>query len=897
MTITYVGENLQLGKWGHISVLIAFVFSILSSVSYYFSVESKDETDKTMWRKIGRLSFYTHALGVALIVVILFVMLFNHHYEYLYVWKHSNNIMPMQYILSCFWEGQEGSFLLWTIWHVVLGCIITLTSKKWEAPVMAIVAAVQIFLVSMLLGFYIPSGPYIGIMILIFGLLALFIAWNRLNQVEKLSMGGALLAISAFVILKDIPEIQIGSSPFTQLLREHYSYSKELVFQDTKYLDKIDGNGLNPLLQNYWMTIHPPVLFLGFASTLIPFAFAIAGLWTKKLNEWMVPALPWIFFGVASLGTGILMGGAWAYEALSFGGFWAWDPVENASLFPWLTFVGAAHVMIIQRKKGKSSYITFLLTIISFLLVLYSTYLTRSGILGDTSVHSFADGMPGQLLLFLFFFIWLAGFLLLQGNLPKILFTVLSLWFLIIQFYSDDLNSTVIGNISSYQIVVMIVTTIYLGLFIWGYFQFFPKEENEEEESMTSREFWMFIAAMVLLLSCMQIIFATSGPVFNKIFGTEMTANTDIFEAFVKYQIIFGFVICSMMGFGLYLKYKATPLKKLLSDLILSIVISSVICLIVAFTYQFQHGDSSKRLIAFWIFFFCSTFAIVANATYFIRILKGKIKLAGAPIAHLGFGMIMLGAFISTSQSKVISENTTHQDLETTFDAKLKNNENAFLAKGDTLPMGDYLVTYNNAYKEGHNIYFDVDYLNKNKEKEFTLHPYLQLNDKMGNVAEPSTKHFPHKDIYTHLQQFELSGTKEIKVKNGDSLKIGQGYLVLDTVMVRSDQTGMIYHFEYNYKVKGKVVEKVILENEKNQIESKIAKLKSTQASVKLLKIKPEEDSLVFEVADDNSGYIIMKAIQFPMINVLWAGCIIMVIGTIIAIVHRVKLNKSLLNG
>jgi cytochrome c-type biogenesis protein CcmF len=92
-----------------------------------------------------------------------------------------------------------------------------------------------------------------------------------------------------------------------------------------------DGRGLNPLLQNYWMTIHPPTLFLGFSSTLFPFVFAIAGLWRGDIKGWMRPAVPWAFFGVMILGTGILMGGAWAYEALGFGGFWAWDPVENAS--------------------------------------------------------------------------------------------------------------------------------------------------------------------------------------------------------------------------------------------------------------------------------------------------------------------------------------------------------------------------------------------------------------------------------------------------------------------------------------------------------------------------------------------------------------------------------------
>src|SRR5262245_30195405 len=100
------------------------------------------------------------------------------------------------------------------------------------------------------------------------------------------------------------------------------------------------------------------------------------------------------------------MGAAWAYEALSFGGFWAWDPVENASLVPWLTFVGAGHVMLIYKKNGTSLISCFMLTIATFILVLYSTFLTRSGILGDTSVHAFTDlGMTGQLVIYMAFFV------------------------------------------------------------------------------------------------------------------------------------------------------------------------------------------------------------------------------------------------------------------------------------------------------------------------------------------------------------------------------------------------------------------------------------------------------------------------------------------------------------
>lgn len=117
------------------------------------------------------------------------------------------------------------------------------------------------------------------------------------------------------------------------------------------------------------------------------------------------PALPWTLVSVMILGTGIIMGGFWAYESLSFGGYWAWDPVENASLVPWLLLIVTLHLMLIYKSTGTSIILTYILSIASFLLVLYATFLTRSGILGDTSVHSFTDlGLSGQLMIFMFVF-------------------------------------------------------------------------------------------------------------------------------------------------------------------------------------------------------------------------------------------------------------------------------------------------------------------------------------------------------------------------------------------------------------------------------------------------------------------------------------------------------------
>ncbi|MEY4031087.1 MAG: cytochrome c assembly protein, partial [Bacteroidota bacterium] len=287
------------------------------------------------------------------VIGLIFFIMIKKYYEYQYVWTHVSDELPMQYIFAAFWEGQEGSFLLWMFWNAILGLIILSRRNQWESSVLAIFAVVQAVLSSMILGIY--------------------VGWDTFS-------------------------IKLGSSPF-QLLRDTMDAP---IFGQADYLELIKGNGLNPLLQNYWMTIHPPTLFLGFSSTLVPFAFALAGLWVKDHQNWLKPAFPWALFSAGILGIGILMGGAWAYEALSFGGYWAWDPVENMSLVPWLILIAGIHTHLITQSTGQSLKSTYFFYLLSFALVVYSTFLTRSGILGETSVHAFTEmGLEAQLLFFL----------------------------------------------------------------------------------------------------------------------------------------------------------------------------------------------------------------------------------------------------------------------------------------------------------------------------------------------------------------------------------------------------------------------------------------------------------------------------------------------------------------
>ncbi len=182
----------------------------------------------------------------------------------------------------------------------------------------------------------------------------------------------------------------------------------------------LDGAGLNPLLQDDWMVIHPPIMFVGYAASAIPFAFAMAALWRRDYDGWAARAFPWALGGFLVLGCAILMGGYWAYKTLGWGGFWGWDPVENASLIPWVFGTALIHGLYMERTRKRFRRANYLLATLVYLSVLYGTFLTRSGVLADFSVHSFVDlGISGWLVALMGGFALLSLYLL-ATRLPKV---------------------------------------------------------------------------------------------------------------------------------------------------------------------------------------------------------------------------------------------------------------------------------------------------------------------------------------------------------------------------------------------------------------------------------------------------------------------------------------------
>src|SRR5678809_1411137 len=181
----------------------------------------------------------------------------------------------------------------------------------------------------------------------------------------------------------------------------------------------LDGRGLNPQLQNVGMVIHPPMLYLGYISITIPFAFAVAALLSRRLDVgWIQAIRKWTLVSWLFLSIGITLGMWWAYVELGWGGYWAWDPVENASLLPWLTMTAFLHSVMIQEKRGMLKRWNMSLVIATFLLSIFGTFITRSGVIA--SVHSFAQSNVGYFFLAFLVAAAATGFILLYTRWPKL---------------------------------------------------------------------------------------------------------------------------------------------------------------------------------------------------------------------------------------------------------------------------------------------------------------------------------------------------------------------------------------------------------------------------------------------------------------------------------------------
>lgn len=827
--------NTLIGNIGHFAVILAFVTSLITAYAYY-QYTVAPELEKPNWRRFSRITFYIHSIASFAIAFALFEIIYNHRFEYFYAYSHSSMALPVHYMISSFWEGQEGSFILWIFWNVVLGLVLIQTNKKWEGPVMVVFSLVQAFLVSMILG----------------------------------------------VVIGDL---KLGSSPFI-LLRDAVNAP---IFQLNPDFIPEDGTGLNPLLQNIWMVIHPPTLFLGYASTLIPFAFLIGGLATRKYTEWVRPALPWAQFSAMILGMGIIMGAYWAYVTLNFGGYWNWDPVENAVYVPWLILVAGIHTMITFKKSSTALKSSIVLIISSFILVLYATFLVRSGVLGDSSVHSFTDlGLSGQLLIYMLFFLAVA---------------------------------------------------IFLAAKHWKHIP-----TSEKEADVYSREFWIFIGATTLALMAFQVILPTSIPVWNSIvesFGgiSNIAPPVDQVGFYTKFQLWFAVVVALLTAVGQYFWWNKMDAKALREALVLPYIISVLVSAFIIIAGKVFD-------ITYIIVVLASVFTIVANATILTRLIKkSTFKLAGGSLAHIGLGLILIGAMFSSGYSEVISQNMSGLVYSNSWEDEL-NKEHVLLWINKPTQIKEYTAIYRGRQKKvsgvpelvpvkylqetdrvneaiakadivvrgktyfqkgdivpiilEENDYFRIDYY-KEDEFQFSLNPMSQFNTAMGLISSPDSRRFVNRDLYTFVSAIndfedpEWRDDEVYEVAPGDTFFIADFVTNFEGGEVLTEVEGVPL-FDGDVAVKAKLtVQDYDVEKRLEPIfiirGQQVGRIPvvDTELGVKveLTNIIPEENKFVFTVNRYQKDYVVLKAIIKPQINILWAGTIIMLIGFCVAIYRR----------
>lgn len=818
----FTGEHLLPGQIGHLFVILSFIASLIATIAYFIASAKKEVAEESAWLRFARGAFFLQLAGIIATFAVILYICSNHLFEYMYAYKHASLELESKYLLACIWEGQEGSFLLWSIWHAVLGGIIILKRKSamvkgWEAPLMTVISLAQFFLLLMILGIY-------------------------------------------------VFDVRIGNSLFT-LTRNEIDAP---IFSQPNYLSFLkDGMGLNVLLRNYWMVIHPPVLFLGFATTIIPFAFAYAGIRTKRYGDWVKAALPWTLMSAAILGVGIMMGAKWAYESLSFGGYWAWDPVENASLVPWLILIAGLHTMAIYKATGHSLRAAYLFAILAFCFVLYSTFLTRTGVLGDTSVHSFTE--------------------------------------------AGKAINVMIG------LFVLTFTVSSLALFIVNYKKI---PTIHKEESTNSREFWMFIGSLVFFLSALFISAKTSVPVINYAFGTKIAPPEDVEFSYNKVAALIAIIIGLLTAVTQYLKYKHTAKAYLLKKLVWPTMVAAVItALLAVFSPITYYTQGVGFLGAIYVAMFAAIYSLVANAMYIWLVLKGKIVAAGASIAHGGFALMLIGILISSGNKKVISSSMVNginfaagQDPMT----RQKDNprENLTLIRKVPTIMGEYEVTYENdslGHEKGRKFYklnFERKDKNKVVQEQFELKPDVYLMKDNNMSSNPDTRSYYNRDIFTYIS-YALNDTQSedtaqftiVDLHPGDTAFYSNGYMILNAVQKNPSNA----RYQYNPSDVALMADITVVS--KDSI--KYAAMPLIQ--VDSFGILHRDDTLYAQnlylrfagVSDDHNikigikesdkliDFVTVKTYVFPWVNLVWLGLIVMAIGMVLSMVQRGKFSSA----
>ncbi|MEI8135397.1 MAG: cytochrome c biogenesis protein CcsA [bacterium] len=796
---------------------------------------------KTELLTAARISTHVSIWAMFIAAGTLLYFIFNYRFDINYVYEHSSRLLSKPLLFASFYASQEGSFMLWALFTAI----------------------VAIFLI-----------PYAQ------------------RQRYEAPVMVVYLAIFAFLAV-----MLVAKSPFESIYSAHPGEAP------LGFIPK-DGKGLNPSLENLWIVIHPPMLFLGFTLLAVPFAFALTALWKRDYQGWVTTSAPWTLGAAMVLGFAIMLGGFWAYETLGWGGYWGWDPVENASLLPWLITLAATHTMLTQKKTGGLIKTNIGMTLLAYALVLYASFLTRSGVLGEASVHSFAD--PGNL----------AYSLLLIG---LVFFIGASLITFVLRW--RDMNAR--GG--DYKIL--------------------------------SRETGLSIGSAILGASALVVFVGTSAPLVSKKVDISFYGNL---------HVPIAIALMLVNGLSMLLKWKQTSVSDMVKKGTLSAIVALVFSVVLYFSgltdfsylaiafsatfalvtnleimftlmksrvnfgYESGRGELKQRLwSAFrWCFsigfiglllgsagdYYKFGYLILDYGGYWLALLvvvAGAFSLLGYPrikfdkrfvgtyLAHAGMAVFILGVIAS---------------------ARYEKKQFGTLMQG--VPMrafgGDYTVTYTHReLEEPENYHFIIDVKDKNGETD-RVRPlvfWTAFNNFSEPIRNPGILKFASKDLYFTIVGFDKKGGVP-----QDSLTKGQEVAIFDGAMkVRfnefdfppEERAKMMSQQPFRVKANVEVqlannpdakpipLELAVTRNLKTgEAKEEDIKIPGTSFHLQLSELRPNLDDrskskIIFRMIDEQNPPppvvegIIVEAFVKPYINLVWGGILIVVIGFAYAVTRR----------
>ncbi len=594
-----------------------------------------------------------------------------------------------------------------------------------------------------------------------------------------------------------------------------------------------EGNGLSPLLQDPYMAIHPPLLFVGFAGLSVAFAFAIAALWKRDYTGWVYRAWPWTLAAWGFLGLGLAIGGFWAYRVLGWGGYWGWDPVENSSLVPWLLGGALVHGLIAQKTRGRLVRWNLILALSTYVTVIYSTFLTRSGVLANFSVHTFGESplMPVMLV-------------------ALIHFAVASL-VLFVRRYRDipagpDLFKSLLSR--DFTSLVVVVAFIFFAVAV--------------SIGTSSPIITGLIAGNGLLCGSSGILLGLGSA------GVRLCQQSTVATTYyATTSVPLGIVFAVMMTIAPILAWQESHMRKLLLMLRWPLVFA-------VFGAFFAAVVMMREPVSLVVVFF-ALFALGTNTAMIVRIVRANFWKIGGYLAHVGVALALVG-IVGTNAYKQVETMTLYQGQS------VQSLGYSFQFNGlEQLPNGKYALQV--VVRRG--------------EETFLATPKL-LPTAQGMVRNPYIHKYATEDLYISPGDYnegKPAGTI-LELVKGDS-KVAEGYTFkfIDYARSGHDQQGTNVSVGAILEVSKGGVTTVITptvsaDSQKGLIATPIT-LPGTKIEVAL--DTPQVGQVVISVLDTakSSGatpaFVTLEVSREPGINLLWAGLIIIALGTAVAAVRR----------